>query len=120
MRKKIFDWRFVCCAAQAWYLHTNDGGPVSSVLQDVFSFVIIFNYIIPISLYVTLGKSPFISLLFVLSRCMQRRSSILFILEMQKFVGSLFFIWDDELRCPKTGEVPICSSSDLNEELGQV
>jgi hypothetical protein len=39
---------------------------------------------------------------------------------MQKFVGSLFFTWDDELRCPTTGEIPICNSSDLNEELGQV
>lgn len=39
---------------------------------------------------------------------------------MQKFIGSLFFAWDEELRCPITGEIPICNSSDLNEELGQV
>lgn len=45
---------------------------------------------------------------------------ILQIIEMQKFVGSLFFTWDEELRCPITGEIPICNSSDLNEELGQV
>lgn len=42
------------------------------------------------------------------------------IAEMQKFIGSLFFAWDEELRCPITGEIPICNSSDLNEELGQV
>jgi hypothetical protein len=41
-------------------------------------------------------------------------------LEMQKFIGSLFFAWDKELCCPITGEIPICNSSDLNEELGQV
>lgn len=39
---------------------------------------------------------------------------------MQKFIGSLFFSWDEELRCPVTGEIAICNSSDLNEELGQV
>ena len=39
---------------------------------------------------------------------------------MQKFIGSLFFTWDEELRCPISGEIPICNSSDLNEELGQV
>ena len=39
---------------------------------------------------------------------------------MQKFVGSLFFVWDEELRCPASGERAVCNSSDLNEELGQV
>jgi len=43
----------------------------------------------------------------------------IFFLEMQKFIGSLFFAWDKELCCPITGEIPICNSSDLNEELGQ-
>ncbi|XP_032795610.1 phospholipid-transporting ATPase IF-like isoform X1 [Daphnia magna] len=80
--------------ADAWYLNANHSAPVRDVLQDVFSFLVVFNYIIPISLYVTL--------------------------EMQKFIGSLFFAWDEELRCPITGEIPICNSSDLNEELGQV
>ncbi|XP_071540026.1 phospholipid-transporting ATPase IF-like [Panulirus ornatus] len=79
-----------------WYL----GIPVDmtvtarDIVQDSFSFLIIFNYIIPISLYVTL--------------------------EMQKFVGAMFIEWDDELKCSKTGERSKCNTSDLNEELGQV
>lgn len=39
---------------------------------------------------------------------------------MQKFLGSLFFVWDEELYCPIAEERPVCNSSDLNEELGQV
>lgn len=42
--------------AHAWYLNANHTAPVRDVLQDVFSFLIVFNYIIPISLYVTLGS----------------------------------------------------------------
>lgn len=107
---------FLFSPAHAWYLNDNHTAPVRDVLQDVFSFLIVFNYIIPISLYVTLGTClhkliiPFSIALFNFS-CFT---------EMQKFVGSLFFVWDAELRCPISGEIPICNSSDLNEELGQV
>nr|CAD7461211.1 unnamed protein product [Timema tahoe] len=65
-----------------------------NVLQDLLSFFILFNYIIPISLYVTI--------------------------EMQKFLGTLFFEWDEGLFCEETGQAAICNTSDLNEELGQV
>lgn len=41
-------------------------------------------------------------------------------IELQKFLGSLFFVWDDELYCTTTGERAVCNCSDLNEELGQV
>ena len=58
------------------------------------SFVVLYNYIIPISLYVTL--------------------------EVQKFVGSMFLEWDLELYDPATNQAAKCNSSDLNEELGQV
>ena len=58
------------------------------------SFLVLFNYIIPISLYVTL--------------------------EFQKFLGSLFFVWDLDLYDEETGQPAKCNSSDLNEELGQV
>lgn len=44
---------------------------VTAFLQDYFSFLIIFNYLIPISLYVTI--------------------------EMHKFLGSFFMEWDPEL-----------------------
>ena len=64
------------------------------VFQDAMSFLVLFNYIIPISLYVTL--------------------------EFQKFLGSLFFVWDLDLYDEETGQPAKCNSSDLNEELGQV
>lgn len=66
----------------------------SEVVQDLLSFLILYNYIIPISLYVTI--------------------------ETQKFIGSLFFKSDIELYCEKTNQPAICNTSDLNEELGQV
>lgn len=64
------------------------------IAQDALSFLVLFNYIIPISLYVTL--------------------------EFQKFFGSLFFIWDVELYDEENNQPAKCNSSDLNEELGQV
>ncbi|XP_023715383.1 probable phospholipid-transporting ATPase IF isoform X4 [Cryptotermes secundus] len=76
------------------YLGPRSSIDVSTVVQDLFSFVILYNYIIPISLYVTI--------------------------ETQKFLGSLFFMWDRELYCEKTNQPAVCNSSDLNEELGQV
>ena len=57
-------------------------------------FLVIFNYIVPISLYVTI--------------------------ELQKFLGSKFLAWDRDLYDPETDEPARCNSSDLNEELGQV
>jgi magnesium-transporting ATPase (P-type) len=38
------------------YLGQRNDIDFSAVLQDLFSFVILYNYIIPISLYVTIGK----------------------------------------------------------------
>jgi phospholipid-translocating ATPase len=77
-----------------WYL---DKVPLESdfktISQDTLSFLVLFNYIIPISLYVTL--------------------------ELQKFFGSLFFTWDLELYDEVTQQPAKCNSSDLNEELGQ-
>ncbi len=64
------------------------------MLQDSFSFLVLYNYIIPISLYVTL--------------------------EFQKFFGSLFLVWDLQLFDPDTNQPAKCNSSDLNEELGLV
>ena len=40
--------------------------------------------------------------------------------EMQKFLGTIFFVWDDDLYCPVADERALCNTSDLNEELGQV
>lgn len=56
--------------------------------------MVLFNYIIPVSMYVTV--------------------------EMQKFLGSYFIMWDDEMFDEALGERAVVNTSDLNEELGQV
>eukprot|EP00092_Neocalanus_flemingeri_P006019 GFUD01006485.1.p1 GENE.GFUD01006485.1~~GFUD01006485.1.p1 ORF type:complete len:1188 (+),score=195.19 GFUD01006485.1:192-3755(+) len=80
--------------AAHWYLGPYIQIKPVLVLQEFFSFLVIFNNIVPISLYVTL--------------------------EVQKFVGSLFLVWDRDLYDPETDEPAKCNSSDLNEELGQI
>merc|ERR1712228_570700 len=64
------------------------------VIVNIFSFLVLFNYIIPISLYVTV--------------------------EVQKFCGAQFFNWDREIYHQPTDEPAIANTSDLNEELGQI
>ncbi|XP_041988181.1 phospholipid-transporting ATPase IF [Aricia agestis] len=78
------------------YLGTPEEHPLNarSILQDLFSFLLLYYYIIPMSLYVTI--------------------------ELYKFIGALFIGWDEELRCNETGRPAIANTSDLNEELGQV
>ncbi|XP_037298085.1 probable phospholipid-transporting ATPase IF isoform X2 [Manduca sexta] len=68
--------------------------PISYILQDLFSFLLLYYYIIPMSLYVTI--------------------------ELYKFIGALFIGWDEDLRCEETGRPAMANTSDLNEELGQV
>ncbi|KAF4075190.1 hypothetical protein AMELA_G00231760 [Ameiurus melas] len=63
-------------------------------LTDFLAFMVLFNYIIPVSMYVTV--------------------------EMQKFLGSYFITWDDEMFDEELGEGALVNTSDLNEELGQV
>ena len=81
-----------------WYLtfpaNNNIEYSFKQMSQDILSFLVLFNYIIPISLYVTL--------------------------EMQKFCGSLFLVWDIQLYDEELNQPAKCNSSDLNEELGQV
>lgn len=67
---------------------------VGTFIQDYFSFLILFNYLIPISLYVTI--------------------------EMHKFIGAFFLEWDPHLYDEETNQPCIVNTSDLNEELGQV
>lgn len=67
---------------------------VSQFIQEYFSFLILFNYLIPISLYVTI--------------------------ELHKFLGSFFMEWDRDLYDMETNQQCIVNTSDLNEELGQV
>ncbi|XP_043928568.1 phospholipid-transporting ATPase IH isoform X2 [Protopterus annectens] len=64
------------------------------VLTDFLAFMVLFNYIIPVSMYVTV--------------------------EMQKFLGSYFITWDEDMFDEDLGEGALVNTSDLNEELGQV
>ncbi|XP_041115414.1 phospholipid-transporting ATPase IH isoform X5 [Polyodon spathula] len=64
------------------------------VITDFLAFMVLFNYIIPVSMYVTV--------------------------EMQKFLGSYFITWDDDMFDSELGEGAVVNTSDLNEELGQI
>ncbi|KAI1285876.1 Phospholipid-transporting ATPase IH [Halotydeus destructor] len=80
-----------------WYFPVPQGRKRSLaqiMFTDFLAFFVIFNYVIPISLYVTL--------------------------EMVKFFGSKTLVNDPLLYDASTCEKPKCNSSDLNEELGQV
>ncbi|PAA50764.1 hypothetical protein BOX15_Mlig014952g2 [Macrostomum lignano] len=81
----------------AWYVSAETATPWR-VIQDLLGFIVLFNYLIPISLYVTI--------------------------ELQKFIGSIFFGFDLDMyfEDPETGEKlrAKANTSDLNEELGQV
>ncbi|CAG5135254.1 unnamed protein product, partial [Candidula unifasciata] len=95
----------VLCTALKFLFETKHGVPwyvpretskakVVKVIENTLAFMILFNYIIPISLYVTI--------------------------EMQKFLGSLFFSSDIGMYDPTIDECAQANTSDLNEELGQV
>ncbi|XP_026838067.1 probable phospholipid-transporting ATPase IF isoform X2 [Drosophila erecta] len=71
-----------------------DSYSVKQFLQDYLSFLILFNYLIPISLYVTI--------------------------ELQRVIGSWFMEWDLELYEPETDQPCVVNTSNLNEELGQI
>ncbi|TGZ70327.1 hypothetical protein CRM22_003260 [Opisthorchis felineus] len=77
----------------AWYIQPQ---MISAwtVVQTFLGFIVLYNYIIPISLYVTI--------------------------EVQKFFGSLFFEWDINLYDKNLNERAKCNTSDLLEEMGQV
>lgn len=76
-----------------WYVPSKQITPWF-VVQSFLGFVVLYNYIIPISLYVTI--------------------------EVQKFFGSLFFQWDILLYDPKSNEKAKVNTSDIIEEMGQV
>lgn len=67
---------------------------VIRAFTDFLAFMVLFNYIIPVSMYVTV--------------------------EMQKFLGSYFITWDEDMFDEELGQGAQVNTSDLNEELGQV
>ncbi|XP_045144279.1 phospholipid-transporting ATPase IG isoform X3 [Echinops telfairi] len=66
---------------------------VLKMFTDFLSFMVLFNFIIPVSMYVTV--------------------------EMQKFLGSFFISWDKDFYDEEIHEGALVNTSDLNEELGQ-
>lgn len=84
----------------SWYFYPSAvergdySGSVGKGFEDFLSFLVLFNYIIPISLYVTL--------------------------ELQKFTGSMFIGLDLDMYDEVTDQRAKANTSDLNEELGQV
>uniref|UniRef100_A0A8C0JI47 Phospholipid-transporting ATPase n=1 Tax=Canis lupus dingo TaxID=286419 RepID=A0A8C0JI47_CANLU len=80
---------------EPWYNQKTEHQRNSSkVFYDFLAFLVLYNFIIPISLYVTV--------------------------EMQKFLGSFFIGWDLDLYHEESGQKAQVNTSDLNEELGQV
>lgn len=77
-----------------WNINAPSVPQVIRAFTDFLAFMVLFNYIIPVSMYVTV--------------------------EMQKFLGSYFIMWDDEMMDEELGERAVVNTSDLNEELGQV
>ncbi|OXA51467.1 probable phospholipid-transporting ATPase IF [Folsomia candida] len=77
-----------------WYLPKNDDSDSKHGITIFFAYCVLLCYMIPVSLSVSF--------------------------EVQKLGCSKFFGWDQEMICPDTGAQPICNTSDLNEELGQI
>lgn len=77
----------------AWYIYLPETS-TWQVVQDFLGFLVLFNYIIPISLYVTI--------------------------ELQKFFGSMFFGWDVEMYDAEMDQPAVVVTSDILEEMGQV
>ncbi|XP_042111014.1 phospholipid-transporting ATPase IH isoform X4 [Ovis aries] len=90
-------WQSTPFQDEPWYSRKTEAERQRSLFlrafTDFLAFMVLFNYIIPVSMYVTV--------------------------EMQKFLGSYFITWDNEMFDEELGEGPLVNTSDLNEELGQ-
>lgn len=93
-----YAWQWSPDRDEPWYNHRTEHERQRHVVirafTDFLAFMVLFNYIIPVSMYVTV--------------------------EMQKFLGSYFISWDEEMFDEELGEGAQVNTSDLNEELGQV
>ncbi|KAF7997896.1 hypothetical protein HCN44_009294 [Aphidius gifuensis] len=78
----------------SWYLGINGSPTFFKILKDILNFTVLYNYIVPISLYVTV--------------------------ELQRFMGSFFFRWDLDMYDETNDLSALVNTSDLNEELGQI
>ncbi|KAI1898078.1 hypothetical protein AGOR_G00068640 [Albula goreensis] len=93
-----YEWQSRPGQDEPWYNHKTqkekDTYLYLKMFTDFLSFMVLFNFIIPVSMYVTV--------------------------EMQKFLGSFFIAWDKDFYDPEIQEGALVNTSDLNEELGQV
>ncbi|XP_073083965.1 phospholipid-transporting ATPase IG isoform X5 [Manis javanica] len=91
-------WQSIPYNDEPWYnqktLKEHETLKVLKMFTDFLSFMVLFNFIIPVSMYVTV--------------------------EMQKFLGSFFISWDKDFYDEEINEGALVNTSDLNEELGQV
>ncbi|XP_053230883.1 phospholipid-transporting ATPase IG isoform X2 [Podarcis raffonei] len=91
-------WQSVPFHDEPWYNQRTqkdkEAFKLLKMFTDFLSFMVLFNFIIPVSMYVTV--------------------------EMQKFLGSFFISWDKEMYDVSCNEGALVNTSDLNEELGQV
>ncbi|XP_052470579.1 phospholipid-transporting ATPase 11C isoform X1 [Carassius gibelio] len=91
-------WQSKAGQDEPWYNQKTqkekDTNMYLKMFTDFLSFMVLFNFIIPVSMYVTV--------------------------EMQKFLGSFFITWDKDFFDPEIEEGALVNTSDLNEELGQV
>lgn len=77
-----------------WYMGEVYSKTFKESLSIALTFMVLYSYIIPISMYVSI--------------------------EMQKFVVSMFFPWDINLYDEERDIRAKCNTSDINEELGLV
>uniref|UniRef100_A0A8C7UBS2 Phospholipid-transporting ATPase n=1 Tax=Oncorhynchus mykiss TaxID=8022 RepID=A0A8C7UBS2_ONCMY len=93
-----YAWQWSADRDEPWYNHRTEidreRHVVIRAFTDFLAFMVLFNYIIPVSMYVTV--------------------------EMQKFLGSYFIAWDKDMYDEELGVGAQVNTSDLNEELGQV
>ncbi|XP_063693860.1 phospholipid-transporting ATPase IF-like isoform X1 [Bolinopsis microptera] len=89
-----FFWEVECDKRALYRTRVTFSHSIGGFLNDFFSFIVLFNYVIPISLYVTV--------------------------EAVKFISSYFVKWDLEMYHAETDTPAKANTSDLNEELGQI
>ena len=79
---------------RVWYLDQIDDITFTRILEMFLLWMVLYNYIIPLSMYVSL--------------------------ELQKFLASQQFQWDGEMYDKERDQCAISHTSDINEELGLV
>ena len=79
---------------RVWYLDQIDDVTFTRILEMFLLWMVLYNYIIPLSMYVSL--------------------------ELQKFLASQQFQWDREMYDEERQQAAISHTSDINEELGLV